>query len=1034
MTRSDDASDPNARAGDRPGNRAGSAGETAPLPAGDQTVPMASSEGRGWMGSGPHDAPDTIHRYRILEALGEGGFGMVYRAEQTEPVRREVAVKVIKPGMDSRQVVARFEAERQALALMDHPGVARVFDAGTTEQGRPYFVMELVRGEPITDYCDRHRLSVRDRVELMIRVCEAVQHAHLKGVIHRDLKPSNILVVRDGERATPKVIDFGIAKALDQDLTLATIHTSVGMMIGTPEYMSPEQAVVSGQDIDTRSDVYALGVLLYELLTGHLPFESTELRRAAMAEIQRIIREVDPPRPSTRLGSAAESASVASQRRTEVRSLSSVLRRDLDWVCMKCLEKDRERRYNTANALAQELQRYLSNEPVLAGPPSTAYKARKFVRRNRAGVIAASLVLGVLLAGLAGTSYGLVEADHQRDIAQREADAAKEAQAAAEAARAEEARRAEELQLVADFQAEQLGAIEPEVMGANIRRSLVEAVPEDTRGPLEDALAPINFTSIAMTTLEDNIFERTIEAIDTQFDDQPLVRAQLLQTTAGTLRDLGLLELATDPQLRAVAIRQTRLGQDHPKTIETVTSAGLLRMEQGQLSQAESYLREALDQARRTLGEDHPDTLAGLLNTGLLFQAQGDAAGAEQRFHEALQGFLRVLGEDHAETLKALQAIGASLRAQGRFDEAEPFLHEALEGHRRVLGEDHAETLNCMNSMAVLYAAQGRLAESAAFHLRVLDGRRRALGEDHPSTLQSLHNLGQILRNQGKLAEAEPHLREALERRRRVLGNAHADTLMSMSGVGQILNDQGRLEEAEPYYRQTLEGHRRVLGEDHPYTLTSLSNLGNLLSALGQFEQAERLLREALEGTRRVLGDDHLHTLIALNSVALVLEEQDKLDEADPYRREALERSRATLGDDHPSTLVSIYNMAAFQQERGELEEASALAEEAVRRGRAALGEDHWHVGVFLGRSASILAAMDRFADAEQRGLEAYAVLGAALGEAHDRPRRVARMLANLYDAWHQAEPDAGHDATAVQWRARLGEPQTDEPAPDAGG
>ncbi|MEO8277909.1 MAG: serine/threonine-protein kinase, partial [Thermoanaerobaculia bacterium] len=360
-----------------------------------------------------------IGPYRILQLLGEGGFGSVYMAEQVAPIQRRVALKVIKLGMDTREVIARFEQERQALAMMDHPGIAHVFDAGETETGRPYFVMELVKGEPVTEYCDRHKLSIAARLALFGEVCAAVQHAHTKGIIHRDLKPSNVLVSAQEGEVHARIIDFGIAKATSGNLTEKTLFTEHRQLIGTPEYMSPEQAEGS-LDIDTRTDVYALGVLLYELLTGTTPFDSRRLRSAAYGEVQRILREDDPPRPSTRLSQSMETiAAVAAHRHTDPGKLASQLRGELDWIVMKALEKDRLRRYETASGLAIDIQRYLTGEPVSAAPPSAAYRLRKFVLRHRTGVAAANLVAAALVAAVVGISWQAREARAQRDKAEQ---------------------------------------------------------------------------------------------------------------------------------------------------------------------------------------------------------------------------------------------------------------------------------------------------------------------------------------------------------------------------------------------------------------------------------------------------------------------------------------------------------------------------------------------------------------------------------------------------------------------------------------
>ena len=390
------------------------------------------------------ESPGTvIGPYKLLQQIGEGGMGVVFMAEQTEPIQRTVALKIIKPGMDTRQVIARFEAERQAVAMMDHPNIAKVLDAGTTDSGRPYFVMELVKGVPITKYCDEKHLPLRERLELFVQVCQAVQHAHQKGIIHRDIKPNNVLVAEYDNHAVPKVIDFGVAKATAQRLTERTMFTEFGQVLGTMEYMSPEQAKFNQLDIDTRSDIYSLGVLLYELLTGSTPFEGKRLHEAAFDEMLRIIREEEPPKPSTRLSSSDTLPSVAANRHTEPARLSKDVRGELDWIVMKALEKDRNRRYETASGFAADIERHLHDEPVEAGPPSAAYRFRKFARRNRAALTTATAVLITTVVGLAASTYLIAqERDAAREAAHREAAAAKRERNAAEQANGSDRSRA----------------------------------------------------------------------------------------------------------------------------------------------------------------------------------------------------------------------------------------------------------------------------------------------------------------------------------------------------------------------------------------------------------------------------------------------------------------------------------------------------------------------------------------------------------------------------------------------------------------
>jgi eukaryotic-like serine/threonine-protein kinase len=490
------------------------------------------------------ERPGTvIGPYKLLQQIGEGGMGVVFMAEQSHPIQRTVALKIIKPGMDTRQVIARFEAERQALAMMDHPNIAKVLDAGTTDSGRPYFVMELVQGVPITKYCDEKHLSLRERLELMLPVCQAIQHAHQKGLIHRDIKPSNVLVAEYDNHAVPKVIDFGVAKAMSQKLTERTMFTEFGQVLGTMEYMSPEQSKLNQLDIDTRSDIYSLGVLIYELLTGSTPFEGKRLHAAAFDEMLRIIREEEPPKPSTRVSSSDTLPSIAANRHTEPAKLSKDVRGELDWIVMKALEKDRDRRYDSANNLAADLERYLRNETVQACPVSAIYRFRKFVRRHKFGVAASAAIAVAVFAGITGTTYGLIWALRERTAAQANA-----ALATTQAVRSEQ---------VAQFLKDMLKGVAPS-----------KALGRDT-------------------TMLREIVDTTAARIDKDLGDQPEVQIELRLILGKVYFDLQLYKEMEKNARRTLELARERIGN------ENVAVADAL----GQLGQALMFLR-LTDEAR----------------------------------------------------------------------------------------------------------------------------------------------------------------------------------------------------------------------------------------------------------------------------------------------------------------------------------------------------------------------------------------------------------------------------------------------------
>ena len=498
-----------------------------------------------------------IGPYKLIEQIGEGGFGVVFKAEQQHPIRRKVALKVLKAGMDTRQVVARFQAERQALALMEHAGIARVLDGGETPSGRPYFVMELVKGGSITRFCDEHQLTPRERLALFADVCKAVQHAHQKGIIHRDIKPTNVLVAEHDGKPVPKVIDFGVAKALGQQLTERTLVTGVGSIVGTLEYMSPEQAEFNAVDVDTRADIYSLGVVLYELLTGTTPFTSERLKGAAMTEALRLIREEEPPKPSTRLSDSRDSlASISAQRRLEPAGLTKEVRGELDWIVMKALEKDRNRRYETANGLAGDIDRYLNDEPVEASSPGTGYRLRKFVRRNRGPVLAASLLLVALAGGVVGTTVGLVRAEQARRAAGRRAEGERVAKELAEKRLAQ----TEKAIGILGSMFENLDPMAEEQEGRPLRAILGER--------LNQAAAELQGEAVG----------------------DRLVMAQLQDRLGQTYLALGHAAKAEALFDKAVRTRQDHLGADHPFTLGSKHNQALASDATGKWDQQRSIL------------------------------------------------------------------------------------------------------------------------------------------------------------------------------------------------------------------------------------------------------------------------------------------------------------------------------------------------------------------------------------------------------------------------------------------------------------
>jgi len=668
--------------------------------------------------------------YRVFEKIGEGGMGEVYRAEQVAPIRRNVALKVIKAGMDTREVIARFESERQALALMNHPGIARVFEAGSTPEGRPFFAMEYIQGVPVTEYADLHRLDVRARLKLFIKVCEAVQHAHQKAILHRDLKPTNVLVTATGNEPEPKVIDFGVAKALVQRLTESTLYTELGRFVGTPEYMSPEQTLGSREPADTRADIYSLGVILYELLVGQRPFDRRSID-GGLDELYRLIREVDPPRPSAQVETPTEPGE-RNPASTLHSSTSQDLRGDLDWITMKTLEKDPARRYSTAGEFARDIERHLNDEPVLASPPSSTYRLSKFVRRHRSGVAISGVAALAILASLVATTVGWINVRRERD--------------------ATEKARAEAVQIT-NFFVDMLESADPAESGSQI------------------------------TVIE--ILDKASSGIGTSLSEQPLVEAQLRQTIGATYQALGRYEPAEQQLTQALETRIETLGREHPDSLKAEHAFANLLIDQGRYDEAEVRFQSILETRLRTLGAVHKDTLLAQFNLATVYQAQEKYALSEELHQYVLDQRVAALGPDHLDTLDSYESAAHRHWFGEETEKARPLYERVYEGRRQQFGLRHPLTLDALNNLAAVDHIEKKHNRAEERYRQGLEISSEVRGRRHPQTLVMLGNLGELYRDLGRYEEAEDLLLETLEIKHAKLGIDHPSSAYTQ----KILDD-----------------------------------------------------------------------------------------------------------------------------------------------------------------------------------------------------------------------------------------------------
>lgn len=837
--------------------------------------------------------PEAVGSYLVVGVLGVGGMATVYEAVQENPSRR-VAIKVLHQSMAHPDAMLRFRLETQTLAKLRHPGIAQIYEAGTAPLGQatpsPFFAMELVPDAlSITAYATERRLSLRARLEMFVTVCDAVLHGHQNGIIHRDIKPANVLVGPDGRA---KVIDFGIARGADADGKALTSATDEKKLIGTLNAMSPEQCV-DPSSIDVRSDVYSLGVLLYELVAGRLPHD---LSRCSVPQAVRVIAEGDVVRAGTHNPEASG---------------------DLEAIIAMAMEKDRERRYVGVSELAADLRRYLNNQPILARRSSAGERARKFVRRNPTlaatlGAAVAALVLGAVVS----TWFGI----------------------AARRARDEAVKRERELEVVTEFQESILRGLDVRAMGEQLRASVRSqmtkgAAADDPSGPSigqwDKALERLNFTTIAVTYLNQSVLQRYASSIRDRFGEQPLLRAGLLQQLATTMRSLGLHADALPLLSEALEVRRKELGLDHNDTLQTRYTIGSVLSSLGRFDEAEVELRETYERRRSLAGPDDRNALTTGASLGGLYQRMNRLTDAERVLSDTLARQRKVLGDDDPATLRTLNEIGIVHADSGRLDEAEQSWRELLERRRRTLGADHPEYLGSLGNLGSLLLEQGRFREAEPLLRESLAADRRRFGDAHPRTLTAISMLMSLLRESGDLAAAEPLARECLAGRSAALGRENVDTMHILASLGAILYGRGNTVEGEKMMRDALEVQTRVVGASHPATMGTMTMLMEALWNSKRVEDALEVSTRLVELARA--SKDPLAPGPSLSVHGAILQDAKRYDEALQALGDGYKAIEGTFGPVHPQTRAAAERLAAYYAKAHEREPAAGHDRELAR-------------------------------------------------------------------------------------------------------
>ncbi len=908
--------------------------------------------------------PTHIGPYRVIKKIGTGSMGTVYQAHQ-DALQRIVAIKLLRASVSTNRMLRRFEFEAQALAQLSHAYIAKVFDVGTTKTvdgSQPYIAMEYVQGVSLNAYAENAPLTTRQRISLLIKICGAIHHAHQRGIIHRDLKPSNILIDQDGQ---PRVVDFGVARSVDHNVEATSHATEIGELVGTLSYMSPEQA--SGQQgmIDTQTDVYALGVIGYELIAGQLPFDIDQLPLAKAVDI------------------------ITNNTPKKIGTIHNHLRGDLELIISTAMQRDKSLRYQSASDFATDLRRYQHDHPILARPPSIYYQMSKYAKRHKAGFTGAIAVLMALILGVMGTTYGFIRAVEQRTIAEGRLQEAQQAQ--------------DESEIVTSLLSRIIESVNPRDLGRDVL--VLDLLDEACQGINEDLTTNPLVKAKLHQTIGTSYFSLGQYAnAEKQLEKALTLRRRELgrhhSDTAASAAQLALLYIECDRNKEALPLAQyaystlsSLLGKKHKSTLDAMNSMAMLYYRQRQFDKAESLYKNNLTLQRETLGNDHTATLDTEHNLAILYSNTQRYEEAESALRHVLERHVEIVGENHPDTLSTWQSIADVLQKQRKFEDAISITHHVLAIRKRVLGEDHPKTLMSMAYLANLFLNTGQLAKAETYGRQLLHMKQQLIGSENSSTAQALNQLGLISLSNGKIDEAETLFLRSLELKRQRYGDGHKNTLTTLGNLALVYTEQDRYDEAEALYIKALDIQRRILGEKHNDTLTTLHNLAGLRILQNQLTKAEPLCLKTVALSRDMFGDEHPDTLNAINTLTILYEKQGRTEEVEKMYLETIDIQKRMLGRKHELVLASMNNLGDFYNTIHRYADAELVLRDLVETSRSVYRKEHWYIGVFLTKYGQSLIGLEQFDQAVDPLLEARDILSNALGQNHHRTTEANKAL-----------------------------------------